>query len=116
MWLIHRKFQREQVPSLTVFLAYSARASGWRWYSPQRLDLGGFGEVVATRGARDRKSWRDQQFLCPQIDEVDLPADRLFVVDVRHARRWIELLRTTRRRAELTHAKLRNKNKEDARL
>src|ERR1700737_3604879 len=51
MWLIRRNFQLEQVPSLAVFFAHSARASGWRWYSPQRLDLGGFGEVVATRGA-----------------------------------------------------------------
>src|ERR1700676_223622 len=39
------KFSAEQVPSSAVFFAYSARARRWRWYSPQRLDLGGFGEV-----------------------------------------------------------------------
>ena len=50
--LIHQKFQLEQVPSLPVFFAYSARASGWGWYSPQRLHLGGFAEIVAVRSVR----------------------------------------------------------------
>jgi hypothetical protein len=70
MWLIRRNFQLEQVPSLAVFFAYSARASGWRWYSPQWLDLGDFGEVVAMRDARDRDGRRHQRSFRPQMTAI----------------------------------------------
>src|ERR1700674_382586 len=88
-------FQVEQVTSLAAVFVNSARASGWRCYSLQRLDLGGFGEVVEMHGAPDREGRRHPQSLRPPMTAISQSIG-LALWLFRHARGvLIELLRTT---------------------